>query len=252
MSEKVFLEKQPYSILANVYDKMMSYVNYSDWIDFVEEVFAETKTQPTTILELACGTGNLTLELAKRGYEVFGTDYSQEMIEIAKEKAGKQKLKANFQKMDMRNLVFEQKFDAVLCLFDGINYLTELEDLKKTLENAFSLLNGNGILIFDLATETNSLRNFNGYFEKNFYKSIVYTRESFYNQEEKIHTTEIKITLPKKQGSFLETHFQKIYSIEEIFDLVKKLSCKKILTFDGFCLEQPSKDSDRINFVLLS
>ena len=64
-----------YDILAPVYDNINRDIDYSAWADFIERIIErEYKGRPELILDLACGTGSMTLELASRGYDMTGVD----------------------------------------------------------------------------------------------------------------------------------------------------------------------------------
>jgi len=80
-----------YGLLAPIYDKVNSDIDYSKWADFIEEVIRREYHigNPELVLDLACGTGRMTLELAERGYDMTGVDYSPEMLDIARNEAEK-------------------------------------------------------------------------------------------------------------------------------------------------------------------
>ena len=77
------------------------------------------------VLDLACGTGNMAIRLAKRGYKVTGVDSSKDMLDVARDKAAREGLCLSFVQQDMRYLESEKQFDAAVCLFDSLNYLLE-------------------------------------------------------------------------------------------------------------------------------
>ena len=75
-----------YEFLAGCYDELTYDVGYSAWADYIEAHFRKRGLPGKTVLDLACGTGSLTRELAQRGYEMIGADLSQEMLAQAAEK----------------------------------------------------------------------------------------------------------------------------------------------------------------------
>jgi 2-polyprenyl-3-methyl-5-hydroxy-6-metoxy-1,4-benzoquinol methylase len=101
-----------------------------------------------TILDLTCGTGSQVFWLAKRGYEVVGSDINSNMLKIAKSKAKKEKLDIKFLKGDMRTAQYG-KFDAVITIFNAVGHLTKL-DFEKAIQNIHSNLNDGGLYIFDI------------------------------------------------------------------------------------------------------
>ena len=75
-----------YSVLSQIYDQLMVNVDYEMWASYIEYLILEQGKKPLNILELGCGSGNVTEKLLEKGYEVVGIDYSEEMLEIAEEK----------------------------------------------------------------------------------------------------------------------------------------------------------------------
>ena len=119
-------------------------------VEFLREVFREdSERNVEDILDLACGTGGPTIQLAKHGYRVVGLDISREMIEIAAEKAKDKELDVNFIVDDMRNLRFNKEFDAVTLLFTSVNYNLRDEDMVDTFKGVYKSLRNGGVFILD-------------------------------------------------------------------------------------------------------
>ncbi|HDI73859.1 MAG TPA: class I SAM-dependent methyltransferase [Candidatus Korarchaeota archaeon] len=142
-----------YTVLAHYYD-----IIYRDYlertvprlIDFVEEVFKRDARIPVRkILDLACGTGGPTIELARRGYEVTGLDLHEEMLSIAREKVKRIGLSIPFIRGDARELGFVEEFDAVTMFFTSISYMTRLDDLRKLMRGVYNSLKSGGLFIAD-------------------------------------------------------------------------------------------------------
>ena len=77
-----------YEITAEFYDSINAHVDYKAWADFIERIFEKyCAAKPSLVLDLGCGTGTLTLELARRGYDMTGADNSPEMLARARENA---------------------------------------------------------------------------------------------------------------------------------------------------------------------
>jgi SAM-dependent methyltransferase len=132
------------------YDIIYIDKNYEEECNFVEEIFRKySKFMPKTILDGGCGTGGHAIPLAKRGYEVTGIDLSEEMINIAREKASKSGVNVKFNVMDLRKLQLNKKFDACICMFAVIDYLTDNKELLKALSNIRDHLKVDSLLVFD-------------------------------------------------------------------------------------------------------
>ena len=79
---------ESYGRFAGVYDVFMDNVNYREWADYIIETLAQDGIRDGLVLELGCGTGTVTVMLADAGYDMIGVDFSEEMLEIAREKCG--------------------------------------------------------------------------------------------------------------------------------------------------------------------
>lgn len=135
---------------AKYYDIIYSDKDYEEECDFLEEIFKEYSTfKPQTILDLGCGTGGHAIPLARRGYEVTGVDASEVMLCLAREKAAKLEVQANFYNMDIRDLKLDEKFDACICMFAVMNYLTSNEDIVRTLRRIREHLKDGSLFVFD-------------------------------------------------------------------------------------------------------
>ena len=101
------------------------------------------------ILELCCGTGRLTIPIAKDGYNIKGVDYTLSMLERAKEKASQAELKIDFIEADIRELNLGEKFDLIFIPFNSIHHLYKNEDLFDTLKVVRNHLKEKGLFLLD-------------------------------------------------------------------------------------------------------
>ena len=151
-----------YSVIAGVYDRINSGVDYERWADYVEALFKKhLGCTPELVLDLASGTGSMTLELAKRGYDMIGIDLSEDMLAEATDRMyimiddgilpaeGRRPL---FLCQDIRDFELYGTVGAVLCCLDSLNYLLDEADLKKTFSAVHNYLDPGGVFIFDMNT----------------------------------------------------------------------------------------------------
>ncbi len=143
-----------YEITAEFYDRINAHVDYSGWADFIEEVFRRyCKRKPELVLDLGCGTGKLTLELSRRGYDMTGADSSPEMLARARENAeavgdgGVLWLCQDMSAFELYGTV-----DCVISTCDSLNYLTDTEKLRRCLSLVHNYLVPDGIFVFDVAS----------------------------------------------------------------------------------------------------
>ncbi len=115
--------------------------------DFIEEEINYDQTR--RILDIGCGTGRHSIELAKRDYQVTGIDLSESQLKRAKEKASAQNVSVNFERQDARKLTFVNEFDLVIMLCEGAFPLMETDEMNfQILRNAATALKPQGKLIF--------------------------------------------------------------------------------------------------------
>ncbi|MDU1890291.1 MAG: class I SAM-dependent methyltransferase [Dysgonomonas sp.] len=129
---------------ANIYDGLNTFLSdlpfYKKWMP---------KNKNAKILELCCGTGRLTLPIAKDGYNICGVDYTPSMLEQAKIKASEAGLEINFIEADIRTLNLQEKFDLIFIPFNSIHHLYKNEDLFKALKGVRNHLKEGGLFLLD-------------------------------------------------------------------------------------------------------
>ena len=144
-----------YGAISTIYDKVNSHIDYSAWADFIEKCFDKyLGTRPSLLLDLACGTGSMTLELAKRGYDMIGVDASPDMLNVAYDRKFDLELENDvlFLLQDMREFELYGTVGAVTCCLDSLNYLTEDTDLEKCFSLVHNYLDPDGLFLFDVNT----------------------------------------------------------------------------------------------------
>ncbi|MCI9402464.1 MAG: methyltransferase domain-containing protein [Oscillospiraceae bacterium] len=141
-----------YEFLAGSYDAFTTDVDYPRWCSYIEKHFARLKKPVHTVLDLACGTGSLTAELAGRGYEVTGVDLSAEMLALAEEKCRDLDPRPRFFCEPMENLRLPRKVDACVCCLDSVNYVLNPRKLQRAFRRVFDCLEPGGLFLFDADT----------------------------------------------------------------------------------------------------
>ncbi|MBN1776578.1 MAG: class I SAM-dependent methyltransferase [Clostridiales bacterium] len=140
-----------YTAFASVYDRLMADVDYSTWAAFYRKLLCRYGVEAGAVCECACGTGGLTLPLAKT-YDMTGADLSADMLAVASAKARHMGLSIPFVQMDMRKLALHRLQDAVLCTCDGVNYLPCEQDVSAFFHAAHRALKPGGALALDVST----------------------------------------------------------------------------------------------------
>ena len=142
-----------YEALARSYDALTYDIPYEKIVQFWETLLRRYRLRPASVLDLACGTGSLSVLLAKSGYAVLGVDRSEDMLTVAAEKA--MELEENqpfFVAQPMQRLRLPQPVDACVCALDSINYVTKPQDVQKTFCRIYESLRPGGLFVFDINT----------------------------------------------------------------------------------------------------
>lgn len=241
-----------YEGFAYSYDLFMDNIPYDTWADYLQGLLVDCGViYGSVLLELGCGTGNMTRRMAKKGYRMIGVDRSMEMLDIAWTK-GAADLVLVLQ--DMREIEMYDNVDAMYCVCDGMNYLLEPQDLRKVLGNATTILEPGGVFIFDLKTPY-------------FYREILGNRtitenreeasmiwENEYHEDTAINEYLLTIYLLEDEQTDLfsrcdEIHYQKAYELQQVKDMIREAGLELVALYDAFTREPPRETSERVYFI---
>jgi SAM-dependent methyltransferase len=242
---------QPYKHFARLYDQVMQDVGYDLWVDYIEAILQRFDHRPGSILDLACGTGNSTLPFARRGYQIMGLDRSPEMLAKAREKAEREGLPIVFEEGDMRQFSLLEPVDLVTCLYDSINYVLELGELKEVCRRVHAALNPKGLFIFDVnsAYRLSHIPDTTMFVEDNGF-SLVW--ENLYHALNRIW--EIRLTgFLRSDGDlyrqFKEVHRERAYTVEEIEAALRAAGFSILAAYSAYGFDPPDSETARIYFV---
>ena len=130
----------------------MEDARYSERCSYILETAKRFGHKMGRTLDLACGTGSLTLELSKSGVDVFGADGSVEMLSEAMQKSLAEGMHILYVCQKMQELELPEKIDTCVCTLDSINHLTDENDVQKTFDGVSRHMNAGGLIIFDFNT----------------------------------------------------------------------------------------------------
>lgn len=240
-----------YADFAKVYDFLMhGDINYERIADYIENIFTEYGVNPDLVCDLACGTGNVTIPLARRGYDMTAIDISEDMLNIAREKS--EGLDILYLNQNMTSLDLYGTMGAFVCMIDGINYVLS----PKALLNMFTkmktcFMDNDALFIFDISTR-HKLKHTIG--SNTFVypgRNVFYTWQNRYIDKKNISDMFLTffVRCGKKYKRFEERHLQHAYSVPELKLLLKKAGFTRIDTYSPFTFDKPKSGDDRIVFV---
>lgn len=260
---------------AQIYDDVMRQVPYSFWFRYLKDLLKYYKSEPEQVLELAAGTGNMTVNLVKLNKidRVIALDLSSAMLDKSMENfadkfpyfnklsAQKNKTKAVvktakqrqvellFLEKNMSKFKLANKVDLIVSFFDSLNYLTEKDQLAACFTSAADSLSRDGLFIFDM----NSLARIRTIGNRSivlegedytcFWQDIVYPENNLWQVKLKI--------CPDHQDipCFEELHTERGYKINTITSLLKKSGFSAVDIYQAFSFREGRDSSDRLYFV---
>lgn len=249
--------------MARFYDYLTRDVDYKKISLGIESLIGKYGVESPLILDLACGTGSLTVELSKAGFDMIGLDISPEMLNIARNKSLSEKQDILFINQDMTEFELYGTVGAIVCILDAINHITSPGKLGKMFANVCNYLDNGGLFIFDIITPAG--------FEKILRKQL-YTDENDNSlciwqckKNGSTNTVDYDISVFFKESDFRSVNKktnenlylrlddycrERIYSPAFIKSCIKKAGLILVETWDGFNINStPHKHSRRITLV---
>ena len=240
-----------YGEFAKIYDELINEdINYDNMVKRILEICIENNINFDDYLDVACGTGNVTVRIAKYFNDIYGVDLSEDMLREAFDKFKSNKIKGKIICQDMTELCLNRKFDLITSVLDSTNYITEIEGLEEYFLSVSKHMKDNGLFIFDI----NSYYKLSEILGNNIYtyseEDVFYTWENSFEDE----LLSMFLTFFVKNGDlyerFEEEHFERAYKEEEIEKYLENSNLQIIGKFDGYSKNYVQANSERIVYVV--
>lgn len=244
---------QSYTSLAKYYDRLNCDINYTEWAAFLHRCLNKYGVKKgSLVLDLACGTGNISIPLAKLGYDVIGADLSPEMLEEAFFKSQEEGINILWLCQDMRSFELYGTVGAIVCCLDSINYLTGKQGFLKCLSLVHNYLDPDGIFIFDVNTP---------YKFKNIYGNNHYIIEAdgvycgwknYYDSKSELCDFELSLFTKNDDGTYdrhYELQRERCYSKAFIEKALQKSGFEIMAVVSDFEMKSTSDEDERWFFV---
>lgn len=229
---------KPYRSLSRFYDL--------DWANFARQypgiilpLLDGRGIGQARILDLACGTGGLAIELAGYGHKVRGVDGSPEMIALASRKAEGMD-NVSFEVQDMTGFRVDGKIDIITCTFDAINYLTEPEEVKSLFQRVSAALDDYGLFIFDSNTPAMYLNHQGESYQRELDGQVIVQRIDYTPKRREAATT-----FEFADGT-VEVHRQRSYELAELEPWLNDAGLYVVYAFGGFDKQPYTPESERL------
>lgn len=224
-----------YARFATYYDFIYeSLVDYDADVRYLETVFRRfLGSRPRSILDLACGTGNHTLRLARKGHEVVGVDLSREQLAVARRKAKKTRARVRLLRGDMRSFDLGRTFDAAICMFGAFGYLLKTNEVLRCLRSVRRHIAPSGVFAFEFwqGSAAKPPPHQSWFHKVGPQFELVRLAESRFDRRTRLLPVEFRFFVFKGRrvlDRFQETHTVRTYHIPEM---------RRLLRRAGFALE---------------
>lgn len=241
-----------YKEFANIYDELIHEdINYDKVAEKIIDLCTENNVEFDDYLDLACGTGNVAIKVAKYFKNIYAVDLSDDMLNVAFDKFKKNKIKAKVICQDMCELSLNRKFNLITSVLDSTNYITEDEDLLNYFSKVYEHLKEDGLFIFDI----NSYYKLSTILGNNIYTyssdEIFYTWENSFEEDIlNMFLTFFVRTDNNLYEKFEEEHFERAYKEEYIEKTLKECNFKILKKFAGYSNKNVDANSERILYVV--
>lgn len=241
-----------YSLFAKYYDAFTENADYAARADYLSELIEKYGKGKGILLDLACGTGTLSFEMEKRGFDVIGTDISAEMLDEALEKKLQTDSHIIFLNQDMCELDLFGTITACICTLDSVNHIESARKLKAAFSKVSLFSEAGSVFIFDVNTEYKhrEVLGDNAYIYENDTCFLAWQNEV--NEDASVN---IYLDFFEKQGETYRRESEFIteyyYSDEVLTNLLNETGFELAGIFDDFSFEAPGETSERKIFVAI-
>ncbi len=242
----------PYQAMAEIYDRMMAHVPYARWANYIRRIIREHLSgiplERSHLLDIGCGTGEFLRCIREQGIRADGCDPSREMLTLARRKNSS----SRFWVTGLPELegIPAGYYQVMTCLYDSINYLSNMEEIKKGLNRIYELLAPPGLFIFDAVSDEFCRSYFHQYSEnETFDNDYAYSRQAYYDSARRKQINEIIIYTP--HGVYRENHEQYIFSFTTMkYLIIQETPFELIGMYEDFTFYDAEEESNRAHFIL--
>lgn len=242
---------ESYTGFAEFYDLFMDDIPYRDWSNYLIGLLNEYSIKDGIVLDMGCGTGNITELLAAAGYDMIGIDNSEDMLGEAMEKRYDSGLDILYLCQDMRQLELYGTVAAAVSICDSLNYILEYNELVQVFKLVNNYLDPKGIFIFDLNTiHKYETMGDTVIAENRDEGSFIW--ENSYFPDKQLNQYDLTIFAKDEDNrytKFEETHLQRGYTLDEIKSALNDAGMTFVDSFSAFT-KNPVSDTDERIYII--
>ena len=243
-----------YGSFAYVYDRLTENVDYKSYAAYIKRLFESygKNINITSVLDVACGTGSLTEELALLGYDMIGADASPDMLMVAQEKKLENNLDILYLCQRAEELDLFGTVQGAVCTLDSINHITDEDTVVEAFRKISLFMEKDGVFIFDLNTEYKHREVLGD-------NTFVYDLDDVYcvwqnEYDEEENLTHIFLDIFSEENGlyerFSEEFDERVYSHEKVLKWLDKADFELVDCFEEFTFEKPTDNTERTVYIV--
>lgn len=240
-----------YSDFARFYDLLTDNVEYSQRADYFLQLAAHVGHTPKLALDLACGTGSFTLEMFRRGIDIYGIDASVEMLSEARQKCWDADMDILFLCQKMQQLDLYGTVDTVFCTLDSLNHLPGEKDLLAAMQKVSFFMDPGGWFFFDMNTPYKHREVLGSNTFVYDFDEVFCVWQNSYSQPE--HRVEIQIDFFERDEDVYyrseETFCERAYDTDTVLRLLKQSGFDTVHVYDELTFDPPREESQRLVYA---
>lgn len=241
-----------YSYFADFYDNLTNNVDYKGCAEYILKLAEKYNHNMGITLDLACGTGTLTILLKQMGVDIYGIDSSAEMLSAAQEKALENNIRGMlFLQQKMQNIDLYGTMDTCICTLDSINHIINKGDVQKAFSRVSFFMNPHALFIFDVNTLYKHQKILgNNTFVYDTDKVFCVWQNTLCKDKK---TVEIDLDFFENINGmyrrYSESFKERAYTHEEICEMLSKAGFKLLDIFGEMSFQAPKENSQRNVYI---
>ena len=242
-----------YGDFAYYYDMLTENVDYEKRCEYICSLLAENGVSEGILLDLACGTGTMSLMLSEKGYDVVGVDGSEEMLTQAQEKKMETGADVIFLCQRMEELDLFGTINAAVSTLDSINHVTDEDTVKEIFRRVSLFMEDKGIFVFDVNTPYKHREVLGD-------NTFIYDLDEVYcvwqNSTDENLVTTISLDLFEKDEDDEETYYryseefsERAYDLDDIKTWLENCRFEVLARYEEMTKDDVRSDTQRAVFV---
>ena len=243
---------QSYDALSAVYDLFADDFDHAKWAEYYRALLRRAGVEAKSLVDAGCGTGRMTVELAREGARVVGVDISEGMLRVAAERLRREGVRAQLAHEDMCRLRVPRPVDAVVCACDGVNYLLSAERVRAFFRAAHAAIRPGGALAFDISSRYKLETLLGDGFFGEEREEAAYLWQNRLDKKRRVLRMDITFFVREADGRyrrFQEEHEPRAHSAAELTAWLEAEGFQKVEVFGDQTFDAPGAEEKRIHFL---